>query len=147
MNGVAGIEQMPERDLLVSWWQLLDDNVHLQVVGFGLKGFDWPWLLGRSAVLGVKPSRLLNTARYTSHDMIDWQDVLSNYGGFSLTGWNLAAYADLFQLDHRPKGTGADIAGWVAEGNHAAVADHCLADIQTTWDLDQRCRPIWLGGQ
>lgn len=147
VNGVVTVSsQMTEAKLLAAWWGNLDDYSDFQVAGFGIRSFDLPWLYGRSAVHGIQPSRILSENRYHHHKVVDWQDVLSSYGGMSLTGWTLGAYADLFQLEHRPNGTGVDVGAWAQARDWANIVTHCEADLRTTWDLDRRCRPVFLGG-
>ena len=144
-DGPVTVTRGNERDILIDLWRVFVGFAHIQVVGFGLKSFDWPWILGRSAVVGVKPTRILNTGRYNTSDLVDWQDILCGYGELSMTGWSLDAYAELFQTNFRPWGRGSDIAGWVASGDTDSIRRHCESDIHTTRDLDRICRPVWLG--
>lgn len=133
-----------ERQILTDLWAHLAAYPKNVLVGFNLRGFDWPWLMGRSAVLGVEPSVRISESRYANRQMVDWMDILSNFGGFSLNGWTLERYAELFDLPHRPVGQGSEVFGWYQAQNWTAIGQHLEADLRTTWDLDQRLKDVYL---
>lgn len=141
----VALADQDERKLLESFWELLAGTTD-QIVGFNIRNFDWPYLVGRSAMQSVKASRVVSASRYGFNNAIlDWADVLSNYGAADMKGWTLEAYAVAFDLPHRPIGTGADVwPAWQA-GEIGKIRDHCVADLAVTLDLDARCRPSFLG--
>ena len=111
------------------------------LAGFSIRTFDIPWLVGRSLVLGVVPSRILsNVPRWKTEALVDCHDLLSDR---PVAGWGLAAYATLLGLPTQPIGTGAEVASWIEQGDFARVLEHCRADITTTWHLYQRCRAVY----
>lgn len=134
-----------EGDLLREFW----DHIRLmhgrRTAGFNIRNFDLPWILGRTAVQCLTPTRRWRTNRYDPRDLTDWSDILSNYGAFDMRGWTLERYAEWFGLEHRPVGSGADVAGWVAAGEWAKVAGHCESDALATWELDRMMAPGFLG--
>jgi len=76
------LKSMPEKEMLIKFWELAKkyDNF----VTYNGRGFDIPYILLRSAVHEVRPSRDLMSNRYTSMQRdgknIDLMDQLSFYG-------------------------------------------------------------------
>lgn len=132
-----------EKELLQYFWNVIDR--HLRTTGFNIRNFDLPWILGRSAVNRNQLTRRFRTNRYDPRDVIDWSDILSNYGAFDLRGWGLWNYVKWFGIDIEPVGKGGDVAAWVAEGDWDSVARHCEADAVACWKLDVMMAPAFLG--
>lgn len=127
-----------EHRLVTNAWKALADFSG-PLVGFNIKGFDIPWLVGRSLVLGITPSRYLsNIPPWKTESVLDLMDLLN--GKDRVSGRGLEDYAKLLQLPHQPIGSGADVAGWLEKGQMDKVTEHLEADLWTTWDLYQRCR-------
>lgn len=127
-----------EHRLVTNAWKALADFSG-PLVGFNIKGFDIPWLVGRSLVLGITPSRYLsNIPPWKTEAVLDLMDLLN--GKDRVSGRGLDDYAKLLQLPHQPIGSGADVAGWLEKGQMDKIYDHLQADLWTTWDLYQRCR-------
>ena len=118
----------------------------VQLVGFGIASFDWPWLLTRSAALRILPPRRFRISRYdpAATDVLDWQDVLANYDPSKKAGWTLRRYAETFGLPV-PIGEGKDVPRLMAEGKTAEVIAHCHSDLLTTAALDQMFRQVFIG--
>lgn len=137
-----------EVTLLHTFWETILGGRTTHFVGFGIRNFDIPWLLGRSSVLGVatglkSPIRM---PRYGGGDVTDWADILSNYGSFETRGWTLERYAALYDLPERPVGKGEDMPRLYADGKIEEIREHLVADLRTTHALDQRLRSVYLGG-
>lgn len=129
---------------LVSWiWERLGD-VRPALVGFNIRNFDMPWLWGRTGALGLQAGSGFDARKYGGGDVIDWSDILSNYGSFEMRGWSLSRYAEWFELGIEPHGTGADVAQWWAEGKHEEIAKHLTRDLEMTWGLHHRFAPSFL---
>lgn len=128
-------------------WSWLSSNQ--PVIGFNLRSFDIPFLIGRSAVNGLTPPRRFNLARYRFADHpavpVDWCDILSFHGSFDYTGWRLEDYARHFNLKHRPIGDGSEIPRKWAEGDRKYVHEHNEADLKTIAELHERFAPYFLG--
>lgn len=136
------IIDLPEHDALGVFWDSLARGD--RIVGFGIKSFDWPWLLMRSAVHGIVPPVKFRAGPYDTRDMVDLQDHLSHYGRFAMAGWSLSAYARLFGCPTEPVGSGAQVGEWVAAGDHESIRQHCEADLAMTawlWDKLQHVIP------
>lgn len=130
-----------EIEMLEGLWDCLKGDA--PIVGFGVRRFDWPYLLGRSAVLGVLPSRRITESPYMRNQMIDWADILSNHNTFKVQGWTLGAYCELFGLP-KPTGKGEDVYGHYLAGEWDAIIDHCWSDVLAVAAIDEKCREVFL---
>lgn len=139
---VGTVHNNDERSLLHVFWTMAASCEHL--IGFGLRDFDWDWLLMRSAYHGLTIPRWWDPSPYTRHGLIDLQ-VLLNQGRAPKAGRSLAAVAEYFALEERPIGDGADVPKWVEEGRWDLVTEHCASDVRTTRALLEKIGPTYLG--
>lgn len=118
-----------EISALKRFWQAYEGPTRL-VTFFGLK-FDLPILMRRSLYLGV-PYPTLNLDKFrTPH--IDICQKLSFNGAIETHSLNFYCRRLGILIDDPV--SGADVGRLWAEGNHAAVIDHCLADLGKTHAL------------
>lgn len=139
--GVEGEARMGDDEApLLHWmWGKIDTyNRSAPVIGFNIRNFDLPWLFGRSATLGIRPSRKWSESRYSSKVIVDWCDILSNYGSMRFAGWTLGRYNEHFKLGADMYGEGAEVAGWVEQGEWHHVERHLLGDLDATARLHHR---------
>lgn len=129
-----------EQGLLECAWQLLADAAPLATYN-GLV-FDVPFLVIRSALLGVKPSRdaapLLR--RYSTAPHFDVRAVLGNWDKFAdgkQSDW-AAAFGLPTQLT-----SGANVGALHRAGDHVAIAAHCTADVLEVWAIYHRLAPFF----
>ena len=122
-----------ERDVLHMFWEDIGKYNHW--VTFNGRQFDVPFLLQRSLILGVKPSRNLDSSRYSVKPHCDLMDILSLFGAtrpFSLAFWcRTLGIKD-------PKGEGIDgslIGQLYGEGRYRDIAQYCLKDVVATVEL------------
>lgn len=146
----------PERDLLVWIWDTLDDLGRVkatthhararEVVGFGILDFDIPFLIARSAMLGVRPSIEFDLRRYSmKHGIVDWLWVLSNWGRWEMEGWSLDTYSKLYALSDG-FGESALVPEEWANEHYAYVERHCIADVDRVAELHKRLIDIYRPG-
>ena len=125
-----------EKVLLEYSWKKLTD--YHQIVTFNGRGFDGPFLMIRSAINNIKPSKNLMPNRYSSDMHIDLLDRLTFYGSvrrrFSLHMWCKA-----FGIDSPKEGevTGYQVKDLFKEGEFLKIARYCLNDIIATKKLFQ----------
>ncbi|MFN3135748.1 MAG: 3'-5' exonuclease, partial [Candidatus Kryptonium sp.] len=99
-------------------------------ITFNGRGFDCPFLMLRSAILGIKPTRDLmeyNRAKREPHI-----DLLDEFTFFGLTRkFSLDFYCKVFNIES-PKShgvTGHDINQLFNEGKFKEIAQYCMYDI------------------
>ncbi|MDW7727679.1 MAG: ribonuclease H-like domain-containing protein [Candidatus Methanoperedens sp.] len=127
-----------EKDILETFWALMFDHAGARIVGFNSKNFDIPYILKRSAILGIPPSAKLSTRKYDTQSHYDLLEVLSNFGSSEYL--SLSAYCKIFSIPHNDKISGADTHELWKSGNLAAIEKHCRDDIISTWQLYNRIK-------
>lgn len=122
-----------ETDLLRQFWDTVQH--YNQFITFNGRSFDCPFLMIRSAMLAVKPSRNLVTYRYDSSPHCDLMEQLTFYG--AVRKFNLDFYCKAFGIKS-PKSegiTGLDMGPLFRQGRYREIAEYCLRDISATAEL------------
>lgn len=130
-------EKQTEVQVLEQTWRGKWETIN--AIGFGVRRFDLPFLIGRSAAVGVRAPRFKLNRFRRDLGVIDLQEVLSFDAEFDLTGWSLGYYCEYFGLDTEPYGAGEDVAEWYAKGEWKNIEKHLEADILMTRDLYNFC--------
>lgn len=124
--------------VLQRFWNYLREGKDIKIVSFNGKGFDVPYILKRSAILGVLPSVRISTRRYDITQHFDVMEVLTNY--FQGEMFSLGAYCKLYGIDNCDTSHGSDIFPLWKAGNIEAIKAHCAADVKATWELYQKIK-------
>jgi DNA polymerase elongation subunit (family B) len=125
-----------EKEILQEFWQ--DIVKYEQFVTFNGRGFDCPFLLLRSAILQVKPTRNLMPYRYEHAVHCDLLEQLTFYGAFRK--FSLDFYCKSFDIES-PKShgvTGLDIGRMFGEKQFREIAEYCFGDLLATAELLRR---------
>lgn len=134
-----------ERAILRDFWTFLqsDECRGAHYITFNGRMFDFPFLMLRSAVLGVRPSEnLLRGTRYSYEHHTDLLDEFTFYMPQSIGAtrrYNLDFLTKSFGIVS-PKSHGVDgsnVAALYAEQRYREIAEYCLADVVATWELYQ----------
>jgi DNA polymerase elongation subunit (family B) len=126
----------PEKDILTNFWN--DVPKYDQFITVNGRGFDCPFLLLRSAILQVKPSRNLMPYRYDASVHCDLLDQLTFYG--ATRKFSLDFYCKSFGIES-PKAhgiTGLDLGRLFGEKRFQEIANYCLGDVKATAELFSR---------
>ncbi|MCG6553376.1 MAG: ribonuclease H-like domain-containing protein [Candidatus Magnetominusculus sp. LBB02] len=130
-----GITYRPgtEKDIIEGFWAVI--SKYDKFVTFNGRGFDCPFIMVRSAVHDVKPTRDLMPNRF-GNEHIDLLDKLTFYGAarrrFSMDMW-----CRTFGIKS-PKSegvTGYDVKDMFKEGRHKEIAVYCAGDLWATREL------------
>lgn len=139
-HGLA-IQEGSEKDILKMFWDIAKQ--YDEFISFNGRGFDVPYMMIRSAIHGIRPSKNLMSNRYTSYQPdtaihIDLLDQLTFYGSvrrkFPLHMWTKA-----FGIES-PKEAGIDgndVWKLFKEGKSADIAEYNARDIISTAQLYQ----------
>lgn len=130
-----------ERGLLEQFWKIVSKYSDATLISFNGRSFDIPFLMLRSAVLKIRPSRnLMSGTKWNYKGHIDLIDELSFYNPSPFTAskrFNFDFYTRAFGLTS-PKSKGVDgsmVAELFKSGDIATISDYCLRDINATWEL------------
>lgn len=122
-----------EKEILEKFWDRV--KTYKQVVTFNGRGFDAPYLILRSAINKIRPSRNLMGYRYDFKDHCDLLEQLTFYG--AVRKYNLDFYAKSFGIKSS-KDAGVDgsmVGDLYKEKKYMEVAKYCYRDLVTTKEL------------
>lgn len=135
-------ESGTESEIISKFWSAI--KTYDQFITFNGRGFDCPFIMIRSAVNKIKPSRdLLPNRYYDTH--IDLLDRLTFYGAskrrFSLDMWCKTFGIKSPKSDNKTSEliTGNEVKDLFKAGRHIDIARYCARDIKATSELFQ----IW----
>ena len=136
-DGLVEFASGTEEDILCEFWDVA--KRYQRIVTFNGRTFDCPFLMLRSAILGVRPSRNLLGNRYAK-DMVDLLEQLCFYG--ATRKFNLDFYCRTFGIES-PKShgvSGLDMNSLYREGRFREIAKYCLGDCRATVELFKKWR-------
>lgn len=133
-----------ERKVLEKFWEYIvkfDD-----FVTFNGRSFDCPFVMLRSAILGIRPSRdLMAGTRYQSPHHVDLLEELTYHG--TTRKFNLDFYCKSFGIES-PKShgiTGYDINDYFRAKRYTEIADYCMGDVVATAQLYRKWKELLSG--
>jgi 3'-5' exonuclease len=135
-EGLVQMVPCSEEEILTHFWKSI---VHYkQVITFNGRGFDCPFVMARSALLSVKPTRNLMGNRYAVNDHCDLLDQLTFYG--AVRKYSLDFYCKAFGIKSPKEGgvTGLDMGRLFGEKKFREIAEYCLGDVKATAELFRR---------
>ena len=103
------------------------------VVGHNVLDFDIRFLQQRSWILGIQPSRTLDTRRYYTADVIDTLQLWTNWTG-NKKGITLDALGSALGCG-RKSGEGAKVAEWWAVRDIDSIKRYCGDDVRLTYGV------------
>lgn len=134
-----------EGAILAKFWELIPSYNHY--ITFNGKGFDCPFLMLRSLILGINPTRNLDTRRYSIYPHCDLLEVLSAFG--AVRKFTLRFWCQTLGIED-PKaqfGEGSQVQKAYQEGRMEEIIDYNLADLVATARLyqvvNERLLNIW----
>jgi hypothetical protein len=132
-EGLVQLIPCTEQEMLAHFWKSI---VHYkQFVTFNGRGFDCPFVMARSALLRVKPSRNLMGNRYAVNDHCDLLDQLTFYS--AMRKFSLDFYCKAFGIKSPKESgvTGLDVGRLFGEKKYREIAEYCLGDVKATAEL------------
>lgn len=140
-NGFT-FKQCSEKDMLQKFWD--GARQYTQFITFNGRGFDVPFLMIRSAVHGIRPSKDLMRGRYLYQSApdamhIDLQDQLSFYGALRRKG-GLHLWSRIFGIESPKSGgiTGDDVGRLYSEKKYLDIARYNVGDLVATKELYEK---------
>ncbi|MBU6500965.1 MAG: ribonuclease H-like domain-containing protein [Patescibacteria group bacterium] len=133
---------MPEKEMLQKFWD--GAQKYQQFITFNGRGFDMPFLMIRSAIHGIRPTKDLMRGRYLSQQNfdalhIDLFDQLTFYGAVRRKG-GLHLWSRAFGIES-PKAsgvTGDDVSRLFKEKRFLDIAKYNVGDLRATKDLYEK---------
>lgn len=122
-----------EKEMLISFWRIAE--IADRVITFNGRNFDAPFLMLRSALLKIKPSKNLIGKRYDTTLHID---LLEQFTYFGITRkFNLDFYCNAFGIESpKSKGiSGMEVKTLYEAGRVKDIAVYCGEDVYATYRL------------
>lgn len=132
-DGKVGFVSGDEKEILEWFWTAIKH--YDQFITFNGRTFDCPFVMLRSAILGVVPTRNLVPYRYDTKIHCDLLDQLSFYA--AVKKFNLDFYCKTFGIKS-PKSegiTGLDLGDLFRAGRYRDIANYCIGDVIATGEL------------
>lgn len=119
-----------EKEILENFWDRV--KTYQQVITFNGRGFDAPYLILRSAINNVRPTKNLMGYRYDAKEHCDLMDQLTFYG--AVRKYNLDFYAKAFRVkSSKDEGVDGSMVGELYKsGKYLEIARYCARDLFTT---------------
>lgn len=130
-----------EKKIIESFWKIFKKYPNIHLITFNGRNFDAPYIMLRSALLAIKPTRNLMAGTKFSYPLhTDLADQLSFFSG-SFYGatkrFNFDFYTRAFGITS-PKSEGIDgskVAEFFHNNRYTEIAEYCLRDVVATWEL------------
>lgn len=124
---------LSEKEMIQSFWRIVDFTD--QVITFNGRNFDIPFLMMRSAMLGIRPSKNLMGKRFDSSIHTDLLEQFTFYG--VTRKFNLDFYCHAFGIaSPKAKGvSGMEVKNLYEAGRIKDIAVYCADDINATSKL------------
>jgi len=132
-----------EKELLEAFWKTVA-GPH-RVVTYNGRGFDLPYLMIRSAMLGVAPSRNFVGQRFSIDPHCDLQELLNFFGAVRTT-YSLDYWCRRFGITS-PKEDGLEgslVQSYYDSGRLEEIVQYCCRDVRATAELYCRLRETLL---
>ncbi len=138
----GSVEFIPcdEKEILIAFWKSIVR--YPQFITFNGRTFDCPFLMLRSALLGIKTTRNLMGYRYDSREHCDLLEQFTFYG--AVRKFNLDFFCKGFGIKS-PKSagiTGLDLGELFAQGKFRTIAEYCMNDVRATAELFRRWQSL-----
>jgi DNA polymerase elongation subunit (family B) len=135
-EGLVELIPSSEEEILKEFWKTIAR--YSQFITFNGRTFDCPFIMLRSAILSIRPTRNLMPYRFSTNEHCDLLEQLTFYGAFRK--FNLDFYCRGFGIKS-PKAegiTGLDMKPLFSEGRYREIAEYCLRDVKATSTLFHR---------
>ncbi|HAJ56531.1 MAG TPA: 3'-5' exonuclease [Candidatus Omnitrophica bacterium] len=123
-----------EKQLLELFWKKIEK--YDQFITFNGRAFDCPFIMIRSGMNRLKPTRNLMPDRFRSGAHIDLMEKLT-FMGASRKRFSLHMWCNAFGVKSPKEDgvTGLDVKGLFKESRHLDIARYCLRDVGATKEL------------
>jgi len=118
-----------ERLLVSGFWNAVRPSDVF--VGHNVMDFDVNFLRQRSWILGIQPSRTIDTRKYYTADVIDTLQLWTNWTG-NKKGVTLDALGSVLACG-RKTGDGTNVAQWWAEHDIESIKKYCGEDVRIAY--------------
>ncbi|MEW5843234.1 MAG: ribonuclease H-like domain-containing protein [Bacteroidota bacterium] len=130
---ITKYKPLTEQEMLRYFWKYADEAE--KVISFNGRNFDIPFILMRSAINKIKPSKNLMRNRFDTNFHLDLLELFTFYG--ITKKFNLDFYCHSFGIESpKSKGiTGMEVKELYKAGRIKDIAIYCGEDVKATYEL------------
>lgn len=129
-----------EAEILEEFWRYISHGVG-RLITYNGRSFDGPFLMLRSATLGVEPSRSFSPYRYSFKRHCDLAEVVSFFGARRLE--SLDFWCRQAGIESPKKGIdGSKVGEAYQNGEIEKIGRYCLGDARATAELFNTLEPV-----
>ncbi|MCL4550086.1 MAG: ribonuclease H-like domain-containing protein [Bacteroidetes bacterium] len=130
---ITKYKPLTEQEMLRYFWKYVDEAE--KVISFNGRNFDIPFIMMRSAINKIKPSKNLMRNRFDTNLHLDLLELFTFYG--ITKKFNLDFYCYAFGIDSpKSKGiTGMEVKELYKAGRIKDIAIYCGEDVKATYEL------------
>ena len=128
--------------VLSQFWTYLSSKRNSKIVTFNGKSFDVPFIIKRSAVLGIPPTVRISTRRYETDRHFDVYELLTDFYN-SKEKFSLHAYCRMFGVENTDTSTGSEVFQLWKEERLSEIESHCTKDVKSTLALHSRIQSYY----
>ena len=124
---------IPEKQILQTFWDYIENTT--RIITFNGRCFDIPFLMLRSAMLDIRPSKNLIGSRYDVSHHVDLLDQFTFHG--LIKKFNIDFYCHTFGIESpKSKGiTGMEVKELFRAGRIKELGVYCADDVRATHEL------------
>jgi predicted PolB exonuclease-like 3'-5' exonuclease len=122
-----------ERQIITEFWNAIRPTDIL--VGHNILAFDLAFLRQRSWILGIRPTRQIDTRKYYTTDVADTLELWTNWG--NKKGASLDAIGIALGFGGKT-GDGSNVDRWWTDRNFDAIRSYCRDDVRLTYHVYRR---------
>lgn len=124
------IASADERHIVCEFWRAIRPTDIL--VGHNILAFDLAFIRQRSWILGIRPTRQIDTRKYHTTDVADTLELWTNWG--NRKGATLDALGIALGFGGKT-GAGSSVARWWADRDLEAVKSYCRDDVRLAYQV------------
>lgn len=132
-----------EKSILTGFWDIIDQNKFSGLfISFNGLGFDVPFILRRSMILGIRPThqRFCDTYKYQKIPHRDVYLMISEYDRGFTASLDLAC--DVCGVESPKHGVvkAENVEEYYKQGKIDLIADYCMKDVMATYEIYKLAR-------
>jgi DNA polymerase elongation subunit (family B) len=131
-----------ETAVLNQFWAFLSPRRNSKIVTFNGKSFDVPFIIKRSAILGILPTVRISTRRYETDRHFDVFELLTDFYNCK-EKFSLHAYCKMFGVENMDTSTGSEVFQLWKEGRISEIESHCAEDVRSTLGLHSKIQAYY----
>ena len=129
-----------ESDILTEFWRYVSRGVG-RLITFNGRSFDGPFLMLRSALLGIEPTRSFSPYRYSFRRHCDLAEVVSFFGARKLESFDFWCRQAGIESP-KAEMDGSEVGKAYSEGKIDKIGRYCLRDARATAELFNVLAPV-----